>query len=80
MPVCGHSRPASGSGQCDADTKRKNPKHRTIESRVIAQPEIAAGEEGHQVDLGADAEPAGYGAEKWRKSASAAYQDRGFSR
>jgi len=25
---------------------------------------------------GADAEPAGYGAEKWRKSASAAYEDR----
>src|SRR6516225_3619113 len=66
------------AAQCrpDADTKRKNPKHRAIEFRVIAQPEIAAGEERHQVDLGADAEPAGYGAEKWRKSASATYQDR----
>ena len=31
----------------DADTERKNPKHGPVEFCVIAQPEIAAGEERH---------------------------------
>jgi len=46
------------------------------EFRVIAQRKIPAGEERHQVDLGADAEPAGYRAEKWRNVSSAACEDR----
>src|SRR6516165_737932 len=57
----------SAQGRPDADTHRKDPKHDPVELGVIAQPEIAAGEERHQIDLGTDAEPAGYCTEKWRK-------------
>src|SRR6516164_23543 len=59
----------------DADTQRENSKYRSVEFRIVSQPKIAAGEERHQVDLGADAEPTGYRAEKWRKPTGAAYQD-----
>src|SRR6516162_10483634 len=57
----------------NADTERKNPKHGPIEFCVITQPEIAAGEERHQVDLGADAEPAGDSAKKRRKPCGTAH-------
>jgi len=59
----------------NADTERKNPKHGPIEFCVITQPEIAVGEERHQVDLGANAEPADDSAEKRRKPCGTARQD-----